>query len=210
MPTCISIPCSPAPARTTYNDNSPYYTSSSAIIVGHCNQGYFTVPSGYCHIPIAATIMKTTPVVGGKPVLKRGRNIMQHKRRGQSMVEMALLLPLFLVLIFGIIDMGYIIYSYATLYQATREAAEVASVAPPYPSRCAPQPNRRNSPIRVSRRLLSLPAATKRCCRTSRLRCGSTIQTTASIARMIRSLRATMLAIRCASKIGAILGIRLK
>lgn len=63
---------------------------------------------------------------------------MQHKRRGQSMVEMALLLPLFLVLIFGIIDMGYIIYSYATLYQATREAAEVASVAPPYPSKVRP------------------------------------------------------------------------
>ncbi len=63
---------------------------------------------------------------------------MQHKQHGQSLVEMALLLPLFLVLIFGIIDLGYIVYSYATLYQATREAAEVASVAPPYPSRVRP------------------------------------------------------------------------
>lgn len=57
---------------------------------------------------------------------------MQRKRRGQSLVEMALLLPLLLVVLFGIIDLGYIVYSYATLRQASREAAEVASVAPPF------------------------------------------------------------------------------
>ncbi len=63
---------------------------------------------------------------------------MQHKQRGQSLVEMALLLPLLLVVLFGIIDLGYIVYSYATLRQAAREAAEVASVAPPFYTKVQP------------------------------------------------------------------------
>jgi TadE-like protein len=53
--------------------------------------------------------------------------------RGQSMVEMAFLLPLLLSLIFAIIDMGWYIYGFATLTQAARNGAEVAAQLPPYP-----------------------------------------------------------------------------
>jgi hypothetical protein len=60
---------------------------------------------------------------------------MRRKTRGQSLVEMAFILPLLLLIIFGIIDFGYYIYSYATVYQAARNAAEVAAGAPPYPGR---------------------------------------------------------------------------
>jgi hypothetical protein len=60
---------------------------------------------------------------------------MKQKTGGQSLVEMAFILPLLLLVIFGIIDFGYYIYSYATIYQSARNAAEVASGAPPYPGR---------------------------------------------------------------------------
>lgn len=50
---------------------------------------------------------------------------------GQSMVEMALLLPFLLMLIFGIIDLGWYVYGYATIYQAVRNGSEVAAQLPP-------------------------------------------------------------------------------
>ncbi len=55
------------------------------------------------------------------------------KRRGQSLTEMAFVAPLLLVLVFAIIDFSFIIFSYATLSQAVRNGAEVASGAPPLP-----------------------------------------------------------------------------
>lgn len=60
------------------------------------------------------------------------------RKPGQSMVEMALLLPFMLMLIFGIIDMGWYIFGYATVYQAARNGAEKAAEIPPYPSKISP------------------------------------------------------------------------
>lgn len=52
-----------------------------------------------------------------------------HRRaRGQSLVEFALVLPVFFILLFGLIDMGRFVYMNSTLSQAAREAARVASV----------------------------------------------------------------------------------
>jgi hypothetical protein len=48
---------------------------------------------------------------------------------------MSLILPILLIVVFGIIDFGWFIYSYATVYQAARNGAEVAAKAPPYPGR---------------------------------------------------------------------------
>lgn len=62
---------------------------------------------------------------------------LKHKP-GQSMVEMALLLPFILMLIFGIIDMGWYIFGYATVYQAARNGAEKAAEAPPYQTKVNP------------------------------------------------------------------------
>jgi hypothetical protein len=70
---------------------------------------------------------------------------MQRTTQGQSLVEMALLLPLLLIILFAIIDFGYYIYGFATVYQSARNGAEVAATAPPYPIMVppdsAPNPN---------------------------------------------------------------------
>lgn len=50
------------------------------------------------------------------------------ERPGQSMVEFALVLPIFLLMLFGLVDMGRLVYANTTLSQAAREAARVASV----------------------------------------------------------------------------------
>jgi len=47
------------------------------------------------------------------------------------MVEMALLLPFLILVVFGIIDLGYYIYGYASIYQAARNGAEKAAELPP-------------------------------------------------------------------------------
>ena len=52
----------------------------------------------------------------------------QRGSHGQSLVEFALVLPIFLLLLFGLIDMGRYVYLNSTLSQAAREAARVAAV----------------------------------------------------------------------------------
>jgi Flp pilus assembly protein TadG len=48
--------------------------------------------------------------------------------RGQALVEFALVLPILLLLIFGIIDAGRLIYAYNTVSNSARNAARVAIV----------------------------------------------------------------------------------
>jgi hypothetical protein len=48
--------------------------------------------------------------------------------RGQSLVEMALILPLFLLIVFGSIDVGLLVFGHSTLSQAAREGARVGAV----------------------------------------------------------------------------------
>ncbi|WP_270181368.1 TadE family protein [Alkalihalobacillus sp. CinArs1] len=48
--------------------------------------------------------------------------------KGQSMVEFALVLPVLIVLLFGIVDFGRIFHAYLTIDHASREAARSASV----------------------------------------------------------------------------------
>ena len=57
---------------------------------------------------------------------------MRRRFKGQSTVEMALMLPLLLLVVFGIIDLGYYIYGYSTIYFAARNGTEVASELPPF------------------------------------------------------------------------------
>ena len=69
-----------------------------------------------------------------------------RRASGQSMVEMALLLPLLLVLIFGIIDMGWYIYGYATIWQAVRNGSEVAAQLPPFEATLSSTTRQANDP----------------------------------------------------------------
>jgi Flp pilus assembly protein TadG len=52
-------------------------------------------------------------------------------QRGQSLVEFALILPVFIILVFGIIDFGMGLRAYITVTQATREGARYAAVGNP-------------------------------------------------------------------------------
>lgn len=65
---------------------------------------------------------------------------MQRRTRGQSIVEMALILPLLLMILFGIIDLSYYIYGYSTIYQAARNGSEAAAQLPPFQSRLDAEP----------------------------------------------------------------------
>lgn len=56
---------------------------------------------------------------------------MIRRAPGQSMVEMALILPFMLMFVLGVIETGYYIYINAELENATRRASERASKTPP-------------------------------------------------------------------------------
>ncbi len=59
--------------------------------------------------------------------LKR-RSATQRKRNGQGLLEFALVLPILLMLIFGIIDLGWMAFNFSQLYNGTREGARFGSV----------------------------------------------------------------------------------
>ena len=48
--------------------------------------------------------------------------------RGQALVEFALVIPIFLLLLFGLIDVGRLVYMNSVLSQAAREGTRLASV----------------------------------------------------------------------------------
>lgn len=54
--------------------------------------------------------------------------ILMKSEKGQSLVEFALLLPVLVLLLFGIIDFGRIFHAYLTIDHAGREAARTASI----------------------------------------------------------------------------------
>lgn len=52
----------------------------------------------------------------------------RQKRAGQALVEFALVLPIFFLLLTGLVDVGRFVYTDSTLSQAAREGARVGSV----------------------------------------------------------------------------------
>lgn len=53
---------------------------------------------------------------------------MRKDERGQALVEMALILPILLLLLVGIIDVGRVIYSYAHLQMAAQETVRLGGL----------------------------------------------------------------------------------
>ncbi|MBM6619514.1 TadE/TadG family type IV pilus assembly protein [Bacillus suaedaesalsae] len=53
---------------------------------------------------------------------------MIKEERGQSLVEMALLLPVLLLILVGIIDFGRLLYSYSHLHMATQETVRLGGL----------------------------------------------------------------------------------
>ena len=56
------------------------------------------------------------------------RQLRQNRHRGQSLVEFALILPVFILILVGIFDVGRAVFAYNTLNNAAREAVRVAIV----------------------------------------------------------------------------------
>lgn len=52
----------------------------------------------------------------------------RRRSRGQGLVEFALVLPIFLFMLFGLIDAGRLVYQNSVVSQAAREGARLASV----------------------------------------------------------------------------------
>ncbi len=76
------------------------------------------------------------------PRSSRRRSFLRRARkatRGQSLVEFAMVLPLLMIMVFGIIDFGMGLRSYISLTNATREGARFGAVGNPagtYPTDC--------------------------------------------------------------------------
>jgi len=73
--------------------------------------------------------------------LSAWRRRLMGSERSQSMVEFVLVLPIFLVLVMGIIDFGMGFGAYVQLKNAAREGARYAVVGNPagtYPADCTP------------------------------------------------------------------------
>jgi len=63
------------------------------------------------------------------PALKRKQTLSKHER-GQSMVELALTLPILVLLLLGTLDFGMAIFSYSMLRDAAQEGAFYGSFNP--------------------------------------------------------------------------------
>ena len=55
-------------------------------------------------------------------------NRLTNEQRGQTLVEFALILPVFVLLLVGIFDFGRAVYAFNTINQAAREGARLAIV----------------------------------------------------------------------------------
>lgn len=56
-------------------------------------------------------------------------NEKQRRNKGQGMVELALTLPIFLLLLYGIFEVGRAIFMYSAVLNASRDAARYAAAA---------------------------------------------------------------------------------
>jgi hypothetical protein len=74
--------------------------------------------TGVLFIHIANTVYKQV----------KGAEIKMKNNRGVAIVEFAIVLPLLAILLFGIIEFGFIIYNKAMITNASREGARIGIV----------------------------------------------------------------------------------
>lgn len=61
---------------------------------------------------------------------QKQRKEIRKKTRGQSLVEMTLVLPVLLILLAGLVDSGMAFFSYAAVREAAEEAASYGAIVP--------------------------------------------------------------------------------
>jgi hypothetical protein len=69
------------------------------------------------------------------------------RRTGQALVEFALVIPIFLLMLFGLIDMGRFVFMSSTLSQAAREGARLAAVEAYWMGSADPSCNTSGGPV---------------------------------------------------------------
>ena len=77
--------------------------------------------------------MKRYPSLTSAPAARpstSGPKDRRRRSRGQSLVEFAVVFPVFILVLFGIIEFGFMLYSQMTVSNAAREAARVSVVDP--------------------------------------------------------------------------------
>ncbi|HET9199797.1 MAG TPA: TadE family protein [Dehalococcoidia bacterium] len=62
--------------------------------------------------------------------MRRKRHPGKDKESGQAIVEFAIVLPLLLILLFGVIDFGRALQTYITINNASREGARLGAINP--------------------------------------------------------------------------------
>jgi Flp pilus assembly protein TadG len=68
----------------------------------------------------------------------RGRDTRWARTLGQGLTEFALALPVFCLIVGGLIEGGHLVYAYNSVAQSAREAARLASVEAPYIGKASP------------------------------------------------------------------------
>lgn len=71
----------------------------------------------------------------------------RQRHSGQSLVEFALVFPIFILLVFGLIDMGRYVYMNSTVSQAAREATRLAAVEAYWLGRTDTKCNQTGGPV---------------------------------------------------------------
>jgi Flp pilus assembly protein TadG len=75
------------------------------------------------------------------------RPVSDREHRGQALVEFALVIPIFLLLVFGMMDMGRFVYMHSTLSQAAREGARLGAVEAYWVGSTDPSCNTSGGPV---------------------------------------------------------------
>jgi Flp pilus assembly protein TadG len=84
--------------------------------------------------------------IGDGPLMRRAA-CLGRRGTGQGLVEFALVLPIFLLLLFGLIDVGRLVYMNSVLSQAAREGARTASVEAGWIGSSDPSCNQPGGPV---------------------------------------------------------------
>lgn len=74
-------------------------------------------------------------------LLSAARRIRGRRSQGQALVETALILPVFFLILFGLIDGGRFVYTDSVMSQAAREGARLAAVEAPWVGKAASDPS---------------------------------------------------------------------
>jgi TadE-like protein len=87
-------------------------------------------------VPLHRILAKLVPNLPPRSVGRASRNT-RTRERGASIVEFALVLPLFVALVMGIVDFSINFTNVSSVRQATREGARRATVGDPSDSTCS-------------------------------------------------------------------------